>query len=77
MSKSLPPKFYSRSFMVSGLTLKFLIYFDLISMYGINSSHSILFHVPFQISHKYLLTSLSFPQHLFSGPSHNLLAIYA
>ena len=39
MSKSVPPMFSSRSFMVSGLTFRSLIHFEFIFVYGVRKSY--------------------------------------
>ena len=50
MSKSIP-KFSSKSFIVSGITFRSLIYFEFIFVYGIKEcSNFILLHVAVQFS---------------------------
>ena len=69
MSKSVLPMFSSRSFMVSGLTFKFLIYFEFIFVYSVRKSSSlILLHAAIQFSQYHLLKRLSFPYCLFLPP---------
>ena len=51
MSKSILPIFSSKSFIVSGLTFRSLIYFEFIFVYGIKEcSKFILLHVAVQFS---------------------------
>ena len=51
MSKSILPKFSSKSFIVSGITFRSLIYFEFIFVYGIKEcSNFILLHVAVQFS---------------------------
>ena len=61
MSKSVLPMFLSRSFMVSGLTVWFLIHFELIFAYDIRKySNFTLLHVAIKFSQHNLLKRLSF-----------------
>ena len=61
MSESVLPMFSSRSFIVSGLTLRSLIHFELIFVYGVREcSNFILLHVAVQLSHHHLLKRLTF-----------------
>ena len=61
MSKSVLPMFLSRSFMVSGLTVWFLIHFELIFAYDIRKySNFTLLHVAIEFSQHNLLKRLSF-----------------
>jgi len=51
MSKSVLPMFSSKSFIVSGLTFRFLINFEFIFVYGVRKcSHFILLHIAAQFS---------------------------
>ena len=53
--------FSSKSFIVSGLTFKSLIYFEFIFVYGVRKcSNFILFHVTVQFSQHNFLKRLSF-----------------
>ena len=62
MSSSVLPMFSSKSFLVSGLTVRSLIHFKFIFVYGIrNCSNFILLHVPVQFTQHHLLKRLSFP----------------
>ena len=55
MSESVLPMFSSSSFIVSGLTLRSLIYFEFIFVYGIRKcSTFILLHVAVQFSQHHL-----------------------
>ena len=66
MSKNVLPKFSSKSFIISSLTFKSLIYFVSIFMYGVRKcSNFILLHVVFQFSQHHLPKRLSF-LHLYS-----------
>ena len=54
--------FYSKSFIVSGLTFRSLIHFEFIFEYGVRKvSNFILLHVAVQFSQHYLLKRLSLP----------------
>ena len=65
MLKSILPIFTSRSFMVSCLTFKYLIHFELI-FYGARKWFSfILLHIALQFSQHHLLKKLSFPHCIF------------
>ena len=56
---------YSRSFIVSGLTFRFLIHFEFIFVYGVRKCSSfILLHVAVQFSQHHLLKRLSFLHHI-------------
>ena len=60
MSESVLPMFSSRSFIVSGLTLRSLIHFEFIFVYGVRKcSGFILLQVVDQISQHHLLKRLS------------------
>ena len=59
--KSVLPKFLSRSFMVSGLTFRSLIHFELVFAYGVRECcNFILLNVAVQFSEHHLLKTLSF-----------------
>ena len=61
MSKSVLPMFSSKSFIVSGLTFRSLIYFEFIFVYGVMEySNFILLHVAVQFSQHHLLKRLPF-----------------
>ena len=61
--------FSSKSFIVSGLTVKSLIHFEFIFMYGIRKcSSSILLHVTVQFSQHHLLKRMSFLHCIFLPP---------
>jgi len=61
--------FSSKSFIVSGLTFRSLIYFDFIFVYGVRKcSNFILLHVAVQFSQHHLLKRLSFPHCIFLPP---------
>ena len=69
MSSSVLPKFYSKSFIVSGLTFRSLIHFEFIFVYGVRKcSHFILLHVAVQVSKCHLLKTLSLPHCIFLSP---------
>ena len=54
--------FSSKSFIVSDLTFRFLIHFELIFAYGVRKcSNFILLHVAVQLSQHHLLKRLSLP----------------
>ena len=60
MSESVLPMFSSRSFIVSGLTFRSLIYFEFIFVYGVRQwSSFILLQVVDQFSQHHLLKRLS------------------
>ena len=68
MSSSVPPMFSSKSLIVSGLTLRSLIHFEFIFVYGVRKcSNFILLHVAVQFSQHHLLKRLSLP-HCISLP---------
>ena len=61
MSLSVLPMFSSKSFIVSSLTLKSLIHFEFIFVYGVRKGSSfILLQVVDQFSQHHLLKRLSF-----------------
>ena len=69
MSSSVLPMFYSKSFIVPGLTFRSLINFEFISVYGAGKcSNFILLHVAVQFSQNHLLKSLSLPHCIFLSP---------
>ena len=69
ISKSVLPMFSSKSFIVSGLTFRSLIYFEFIFVYGIReSSNSIFLHVTVPFSQHHLLKRLSFLHYIFLPP---------
>ena len=69
MSKSILPMFSSRSFMASGFTLKYMIYFMVVFVDGMRKESSvILVHVAVRFSQHHLLKRLSFPHCVFSPP---------
>ena len=70
MSKSVLPVLSSRSFMVSGLTVRPLIHFEFTFVYGIREcSNFILLYVALQFSQHHLLKRLSFLHCMFSPPN--------
>lgn len=59
MSSSLPPKFSSRSLMISGFAFKSLTHFDFTFLYGVRQwSYFILLHVAVKFSQYNLLKTL-------------------
>ena len=69
MSRSSPPMFSPRVFIVSGLMFKFLIYLELIFVCGVRQwSSFILLIVAIWFSQHHLLKRLSFPHCLFLAP---------
>ena len=69
MSSSVLPMFSSKSFIVSGLTFRSLIYFEFIFVYGVrNCSNVILLHIAVQFCQRYLLKRLSLPHYIFLSP---------
>src|SRR5574338_286868 len=69
MSESVLPMFSSKSFIVSGLTLRSLIHFEFIFVYGIRKCSSfILLQVADQFSQHHLLKRLSFLHCIFLPP---------
>ena len=69
MSSSALPMFSSKSFIVSGLTFRSLIYFQFIFVYGVRKySNFILLHVAVQFSQHHLLKRLSLPHSIFLRP---------
>ena len=69
MSESVLPMFSSKSFIVSGLTFRSLIYFEFIFVYGVRKCSSfILLQVVDQFSQHLLLKELSFCHCIFLPP---------
>ena len=69
MSKRVLPIFSSRSFIVSGLTFRSLIHFEIIFVYDVREcSNIILLYVAVQFSQHYLLKRLSFLHCIFLPP---------
>ena len=69
MSSSVLPMFSSQSFIVSGPTVRSLIYFEFIFVYGVRKcSNFILLHVAVQYSQHHLLKRLSLPRCIFLSP---------
>ena len=69
MSLSVLPMFSFKSCIVSGLTLRSLIHFQFIFVYGVRKcSNFILLHVAVQFSQHHLLKRLSLPHCLFLPP---------
>ena len=69
MSSSVLPMFSSKSFTVSGLTLRSLIHFEFIFVYGVRRcSNFILLHGAVQFSQHYLLKRLSLSHCIFLPP---------
>ena len=69
MSESVSPMFSSRSFIVSGLTLRSLIHFEFILVYGVRKCSSfILLQFVDQFSQHHLLKRLSFLHCIFLPP---------
>ena len=69
MSSSVLPMFSSKSFTVSGLTLRSLIHFEFIFVYGVRQyPNFILLHVAVQFSQYHFLKKLSLPHYIFLPP---------
>ena len=69
MSLSVLPMFYSKSFIVSGLTFRSLIHFEFIFVCGVRKySNFILLHIAVQFSQYHLLKRLSLPHCTFLPP---------
>ena len=69
MLESVLPVFSSRSFIVSGLTLRSLTHFEFIFVFGVRKCSSfILLHVGVQFSQHHLLKGLSFLHCIFLPP---------
>ena len=68
MSVSVLPMFSSKSFIVSGLTFRSLIHFEVIFVYGVRQCSSfILLHMVDQFSQHHSLKRLSFPLYIFAS----------
>ena len=69
MSSSVLRMFSSKSFIVSGLTFRYLIHFQFIFVYGVRKwSNFILLHITVQFSQHHLLKRLSLPHCIFLPP---------
>ena len=69
MSESVLPMFSSRSFILSGLTFRFLIHFEFIFVYGVRKCSSfILLQVVDQFYQHHLLNRLSLIHCIFLPP---------
>ena len=69
MSKSVLPKFSPKSFIVSGLTFRSLIYLEFIFVYGVRKCSNFIFlHGAVQFSQHHLLKRLSFLHRIFLPP---------
>ena len=69
MSSSVLPVFSSKSFIVSGLTFRYLIHVEYIFMYVLRKcSNFILLHVAVQFSQHHLLNRLSLSHCIFLPP---------
>ena len=69
MSLSVLPMFSSKSFIVSGLIFRSLIYFEFIFVYDVRKcSNFILLHVAVQFFQYHLLKGLSLPHCIFLPP---------
>lgn len=70
MSKSILPVFFSKRFIISGLTLKSLIHFAFICVCDIRDcSNSIVLHVVVQFAQYHLFKRLCFLHCMFLPPS--------
>ena len=68
-AKTNVPMFCFRNFIVSGLTLKSLIHFEFIFVYGVSKYSSFIrLHVPVQFSQQYLLMRFFFFHYIFLPP---------
>ena len=66
---SVLPMFSSKSFVVSGLTFRSLIYFEFIFVYGVRKcSNFILLHLAVQFYEHHLLKRLSLPHCIILSP---------
>ena len=73
MSSSVLPMFSSKRVIISGLTLRFLIYFECLFVYGVKKcSNFILLHVAVQFSQHHSLKRLSLPHCIFLPPLSNI-----
>ena len=69
MSESVLPMFSSKSFIVSGLTFRFLIHFEFIFVCGVKKCSSFIFlQVVDQFSQHHLLKRLPFLHCIFLTP---------
>ena len=69
MSSSVLLMFSSKSFIVSGLTFRYLIHFEFIFLCGVRKySNFVLLHVAVQFSQHHLLKRLSLPHCIFLPP---------
>ena len=69
VSKSFLPMFFSKSFIVFGLTFRSLIHFEFIFLCGVRKYSSfILLHVAVQFFQHHLLKRLSLPHAIFLPP---------
>ena len=69
MSKSVLPVFSSKSFIVSGLTFKFLVHLEFIFVYGVRKCPNfILFHIVAQFFKHHILKRLSFSHCILLPP---------
>ena len=69
MSSSVLPMFSSKSFIVSGLTFRYLIHFEFIFVYGVSKCFNfILLHVTVQFFQHHLLKRLSLCHCMFLPP---------
>ena len=69
MSESVLPMFFSRNFIVSGLTFRSLIHFEFIFVNGVMKCSSfVLLQVVDQFSQHHLLKRLSFFRYIFLPP---------
>ena len=73
MSESVLPMFSSRSFIVSGVTFRYIIHFEFIFVYSVRKCSSFsLLHVVDQFSQHHLLKGLSFLHCIFLPPLSNV-----
>ena len=78
MLESVLPMFSSRSFIVSGLTLRFLIYFEFIFVYGVRKCSSfILLQVIDQFSQQHLLKRFFSPLYILGSSVKDKVSIGA
>ena len=77
MSLSVLPMISSKSFIVSGLTFRSLIHFELIFVYGVRKcSNFILLHDTVQFFQHHLLKKLSLPYCIFLPPLSKIKCFY-
>ena len=73
ISKILLPLFYSRIFMVSGLTFQSLVHFEFILVFGVKRWSSFIFlHAFLQCSQHHLLSKLSLAHYICLFPLLNI-----